>query len=130
MIFDTTYTDKEVTKSINSRVGLPFSLWERLKLGGIGSHRIQVASISDNLKEYINPGLSVNNINIELRRSGIIIHFKRRTQTYGWVIPFTSLHQENFYQTISDGTYTINLRNPILHNASFFQKLEGLRQVV
>ncbi len=123
MIFDTTYTDKEVTFEINKLVGKPFSFWKRIKLGGIGSHRIIVASTSESLQPYINPGHSTNYVNFELRPNGTIIHLKHRTQTYAWAIPFKQLKFDDTYEHVSDGEHSLSLKNPMEHNEGFWRKL-------
>ena len=128
MVFDTTYTDKEVTIEINNLVGKPFSFKERFKLGGIGSHRIMVTETSDKLEQYINPGHSIKHINIELRPDGIIVHLKRHTQTYAWTIPYQKLDFESPYTTISDLTHHISFSEPLKHNKGFFKRLEQIRQ--
>jgi hypothetical protein len=130
MILETTYTDKEVTNTINEMVGQPFGLWKRIKMGGIGSHRIMISEVSDELKDYINPGFSINNINIELRPNGIIIHLKWRTQTFGWVIPFDRLEVINDCSQINDSNHCITLINPLDYNKSFFNKLFKLKKQV
>lgn len=127
MIFDTTYTDKEVTLAINELVGKPFSLLKRLQLGGIGSHRIVIDQVNDELTEYINPGHSLNHVNIELRPNGILVHLKRRTQTYSWAIPFSMLQWSENKAYLSDGTHTIKLKNPFAYNESFFKRFSSLR---
>ncbi|MEM6831781.1 MAG: hypothetical protein AAGA66_14235 [Bacteroidota bacterium] len=130
MIFDTTYTDKEVTKSINDLVGKSFGFWDRIKLNGIGSPRMIVLKVTPKLSEYINPGESTNYTNIELRPEGIIVHLKKRTQTYGWVIPFQYLSFNDTLSEISDEAHTIQLNNPSHDSLSFLNKIIKQKQLL
>lgn len=126
MIFETTYPDKEVAKSINQTVGQSFGFIQRIRLEGIGSHRIEVDQVSTELAQYINPGHSVNNINIELRPSGILVYLKKRTETYCWVIPYYELQTTDDLSEISDGAHFIHLKNAMQYNASFIKTLKEL----
>lgn len=127
MVFDTTYTDKEITIEINKLAGRPYSLIQRLKLGGIGSHRIIIDQASDDLEKYINPGHSINHVNFELRPLALLAHLKRRTQTFCWVIPYINLEMTEDYQMISDSVRRIALKEPLRYNQDFFKKVERLK---
>ncbi|MEQ6166408.1 hypothetical protein AAOE16_04375 [Ekhidna sp. MALMAid0563] len=94
MIFDTSYSDKEITRKINQAVGLPFSWKERWKMGGIGSRRMTIHEISEDYKKYLNADHYVSTASIELRPKGIIIHFRHKLQAYSWIMPFSSLKIE------------------------------------
>ncbi len=91
MIFDTSYSDKETTRKINQAVGASFSLLERLKMRGIGSRRMTINAISDEYSSYLNAEHYISTANIELRPSGIIIHFRHKLQAYSWIMPYSSL---------------------------------------
>ncbi|MEQ8629113.1 hypothetical protein [Ekhidna sp.] len=94
MIFDTSYSDKEITRKINQAVGLPFSWKERWKMGGIGSRRMTIHEISEDYKKYLNADHYVSTASIELRPKGIIIHFRHKLQAYSWIMPFSTLKIE------------------------------------
>ena len=87
-IFNTTYPDPKVTKAINSLVGTPYSLCERLKMNGVGSRRMIVENKSDNFNPYLLADHYLTYANIELRRNGIIIHIHKKLENYAWVLPF------------------------------------------
>jgi len=91
MIINTSYTDKKITKQINEAVGRPFSLIDRIRLGGIGSRRMAISDISNNYKKYLNADHYISNANIELRPKGILIHFRHKLQAYTWLMPFSRL---------------------------------------
>ncbi|MEQ9466560.1 MAG: hypothetical protein RLN88_04060 [Ekhidna sp.] len=91
MIFDTSYSDKEITRQIDKMVGKSFSWKQRWKMGGIGSRRMTIHGISDEYKKYMNADHYVSTANIELRPKGIILHFRHKLQAYSWIMPYTSL---------------------------------------
>ena len=95
MLFDTSYTDKRITKQINEAVGKPFSWRDRWKIGGIGSRRMVITAISEEYKKYLKAEHYETMANIELRPKGIIIHFRHKLQAYSWVMPFESLQMDS-----------------------------------
>lgn len=94
MLFDTSYSDKKITKAINGAVGESFSWKERWRLGGIGSKRMVIQEISDEYQKYLNAEHYISNGNIELRPKGIIIHFRHKLQAYSWIMPHNDLKIE------------------------------------
>jgi len=91
MIKDTTVLEKEEIDEINTLVGKPFSLLERLRWGRVGSHRMIIESHSDHFNFIVRKNHDINYCNIELRPRGIIIHFNKRNMRYSWIIPFYKL---------------------------------------
>ena len=91
MIYDTSYYDRPLRKEINELVGQPFSLLDRLKLKGIGSPRFILRSSSDDIRDLLPTDESIVNTSIELRPKGIIVHFKKFTEHFSWVIPYYKL---------------------------------------
>ncbi len=91
MIFDITYTQKEVDDAIDDLVGAPFNFIERLKLGGIGSERVMIKETSEDLGHYLQYVDAPNFCNFELRPTGVIIHINYRTQDIAWVVPYRKL---------------------------------------
>ncbi|MFY0601005.1 MAG: hypothetical protein JXR03_15120 [Cyclobacteriaceae bacterium] len=94
MIFDTTYTKREITQEINKLVGKPFSIIDRIKMGGIGSKRMAITAISKEYEEYLNADHYITYGNIELRPSGILIHFRYKLESYTWPMSFEGLQIE------------------------------------
>lgn len=107
MLFDTSYSDKKITKQINKAVGKPFSWRDRWKIGGIGSRRMVITDISEEYKKYLKAEHYETMANIELRPRGIIIHFRYKLQAYSWVMPFESLQMddESGLELKSDGKF-------------------------
>ena len=54
MVINTTHHNSEQKQIINDLIGSPFSLVQKLKLGGIGSKRMIVDDVSPNMKSMMN----------------------------------------------------------------------------
>lgn len=91
MIKNISYNSRELREEINETVGKSFSLIKRLKLKGIGSQRYVMFDASRALHKLINKDNKTNFCNIELRQKGIILHFRSRLETYGWLVPYRLL---------------------------------------
>ena len=91
MLLNISYNDKEQKKDIDKLVGKPFSIKERLKLGGIGSEKLIISSASININNLLLLDNNINKCNIELRPKGVIIYFKSLLETYGLIIPYFKL---------------------------------------
>lgn len=130
MIFDTTYSDKEITRSINSIVGKPFSLIQSLKMKGIGSKRMIIEDVSPNLKMYLNTVSDVNYANIELRPIGILIRINKGLSNFTWTIPYYHLviYKTNGSSIHAQGKF-IHFRNnkTFKENKAFFKKMMDLK---
>tara|TARA_B100001057_G_scaffold468947_1_gene528699 strand:- start:12653 stop:13081 length:429 start_codon:yes stop_codon:yes gene_type:complete len=96
LIIDTTHHNKEHKKILENFVGKPYSLWDSLKRGGVGSKRMIVKQLSPNLNYIINIISDLNYANIELRKKGILIRINKGLKNFTWAIPF---YQLVFYKT-------------------------------
>ena len=96
MIIDTTHHNKDHKKTLENFVGKPYSLWDSLKRGGVGSKRMIVKQLSPNLSYIINIISDLNYANIELRKKGILIRINKGLKNFTWAIPF---YQLVFYKT-------------------------------
>jgi hypothetical protein len=128
MIFDTSYYDPEIKKIIDETLGKSYSLLDRIKMKGIGSSRMEILDCSTDIKELLPTGFKGNFASIELRPKGVIIHFKKFTEHFSWIIPFYSLSiiQSNSINIHSKGSY-IKLQLRSKNSIPFIQKL--IRQV-
>lgn len=126
MIFDTTYSNTDATKSINRIVGKPFSFFQSLKLRGIGSKRMIIENVSPNLSQYLNTVSGVNYSNIELRPIGILIRINKGLQTFAWAIPYYHLviYKTNGSSIHAQGRFIhFKTNKTFKENKSFFDKL-------
>ena len=109
MLFDTSYTDKRITKQIDLAVGFAFSFRERIQMGGIGSRRMVICEICTEYREYLNADHYQSTANIELRPKGLIIHFRHKLQAYSWIMPYSQLTIafDNKLRLESDGKFIV-----------------------
>ncbi len=126
MLINISYSDKRIEKKINSMVGSPFSLTDRIKKKGVGSPRFKINKSSEKINNLLVLDQNINYCNIELRPKGIIIRFRSLLETYGLIIPFYKLniHKEksNQYSVFYESSFIkLDVSNDIEH--SFFKKL-------
>ncbi|NBC84248.1 MAG: hypothetical protein GVY19_12845 [Bacteroidetes bacterium] len=108
MIKKITRNDKKTKEEINAFVGKAFSLWDRIKMGGLGSTRYLIKESSDSIQQILNTSDTKHYCNIELRPGGIILNFRSLQEIYAWVVPFYKLHvykQEIFYSFYANTDY-------------------------
>ena len=129
-IYNISYKNKETDKLINDELGVAYSLFNKLKLGGIGSRRMIIEHLSERINHL---KLSVSGIqygNIEIRPNGIILHINQGIYTYAWTIRFYHLNIYNGdYLTIhGEGSFIqFNKEKSWKENKSFLQKLVSLK---
>lgn len=126
MILNSTYTQKEHKHIIADLIGKPYSFFEALKMGGVGSKRMIIEQVSPNMEQYLNVVSDINYANIEMRPNGILIYINKGLKNYTWVIPYyqlvlyktndTSIHAQGKFIRFSN-TKTFK------ENATFFKKL-------
>ena len=91
MLYNLTYNDPKITKQLNEAIGTPFSLFEKIKKGGIGSPKLFITRCSATIFELLQVNNSLKFCNIELRPKGILIGFQSRLDVYGLAIPYYKL---------------------------------------
>ena len=91
MLANVSYNNKTQRESIDTLVGKPFTLMNRLKLGGVGSPKLHVVSSSKEIDSLFVLDHNDNTCNIELRPNGIILRFRSLLETYGLIIPYHKL---------------------------------------
>ena len=91
MLANVSYNNKAQRESIDTLVGKPFTLMNRLKLGGVGSPKLHVVSSSKEIDSLFVLDHNDNTCNIELRPNGIILRFRSLLETYGLIIPYYKL---------------------------------------
>ena len=95
VIFNTTHTSKETKDLINDLVGKKYSLFNAIKLGGIGSKRMIVDRVSAGFFNILNTVSDINYGSIELRPKGILVHITKGHKNFSWAIPYYQLHIYN-----------------------------------
>ncbi|NJX15495.1 hypothetical protein [Tamlana crocina] len=126
MILDSTYHNKEHKPLLEDMVGRPFSLFESIKMNGVGSKRMIISEVSPNLAPYMNVVSDVNYANIELRKKGILIYINKGLKTYTWAIPYYQLvvYRTNGISIHAQGSF-IHFKNnkTFRENKRFFEKM-------
>ena len=103
VIWNVSYNDKSVRDRIETAVGKPFTLKERLAMKGIGSPRLVITECSTQIHNLLVLDNNRNYCNIELRPGGILVGFRSLLESYVLVIPY---HKLVVYKGESD-SYTI-----------------------
>ena len=81
----------KVFDEINNYVGKPYTIFQRLRIGGIGSSKLIINKADSKISNLLNLDNNINKCNIEIRPKGIIIRFRSLLETYGLIIPFFKL---------------------------------------
>ena len=126
MILNTTHSNPEHKQIIADIVGSPFSLVQKLKLGGIGSKRMIVDEVSPNMQSVMNTVSDVNYANIEIRPNGILVMINKGLKNFTWIIPYYQLvlYKTNGSSIHAQGRF-VHFRNSktFRENKKFFDKL-------
>ena len=126
MILDSTVLSKKQKQEMDQLVGSSFSIWDSLRLKGIGSSKLNIESYSEKFKPFLEQNNSLNYCNIELRPKGIIVHINKRASRLSWVIPYycLSLFSSEHLGIHSTGHF-LKIKHDDLYNksVSFIQKV-------
>lgn len=126
MIFNTTHTDKETSKEIDTLLGKPFTFLQSIKLRGTGSKRMIIDEVSVGFKNIMNTVSDLNYGNIELREKGILVHINKGLKNFSWAIPFYQLHiyKTSGFSIHGQGNFVRFKSNKLLkENKKFIEKL-------
>jgi len=126
MLFNTTHTNKQDKELINDLLGKPFSLFQSIKMGGIGSKRMIIEEVSPNIQILLNKVSDINYGNIELRPSGIVVMITKGLKNYSWAIPYRQLviYKTNGISIHAQGKFVRFKSNKTLkENKNFFKKM-------
>lgn len=130
MVFDISYRNDEYTAKINSLLGNPFSFLKALKLSGVGSKRMMIDEVSENLLDYVNKFQDVTYGSLELRPKGVLIHISSHLKHYAWVLPYYQLviYKTNGISFHGQGKFIRFKNNKTLkENKKFIDKLLQLK---
>jgi len=130
MLFNTTHNNSEAKELINDFLGHPYSFFQSLKMGGIGSKRMIIDEVSDNFNNLLNKVSDLNYGNIELRPDGILVLINKGLENFTWVIPYRKLVIYKTYglSIHADGKF-IRFRDNKTYkeNKGFFKKMIRLK---
>ena len=126
MLLNVSYTDKKITQKIDAAVGKPFTLKQRLKMGGIGSPKLEITEASVEIRNLLILDNNRDCCNIEMRPKGIIVGFRSLLESYALVIPYykLSIYKGDFavYSIFKDH-YFIKVRSDTKAIQKFFKKI-------
>lgn len=105
MLKNISYNNLNVIDEINILVGKPYSFLEKIKRGGVGSNKLLITKADKVIENLLILDQNINNCNIEIRSSGIIIYFRSLLETYGLIIPYYKL----VVFKVSENEYTFNV---------------------
>ena len=91
MLLNISYNEPKVKEKIETLVGKPFTLKERLAMNGVGSSKLLISSASVDIHKLLILDNNLNTCNIELRPNGIILRFRSLLETYAFIIPYYKL---------------------------------------
>lgn len=91
MILNVSYNNSKIKRQIDEAVGEPYSLKERIRLGGIGSSKLIITDASGEIARLLNLDSNRNQCNIEIRPDGILVGFRSLLESYALIIPFYKL---------------------------------------
>jgi hypothetical protein len=130
LIFDTTHKNRDAEATINDLIGSAYSIFEAIKMKGIGSKRMIIINVSEGFRNIMNTVSDINYGNIELRKKGILVHINKGLKNYSWAIPFYQLHtyKTNGYSIYAQGNFVRFANNKLLNeNKKFIDRLTDLK---
>ncbi|WP_343485563.1 hypothetical protein [Allomuricauda sp. d1] len=130
MLLNVSYNDKKVKEKIETEVGKPFTLKERIKMGGIGSPRMVITEASVEIRNLLILDNNRDYCNIEMRPKGIIVGFRSLLESYALIIPYYKLTiykgDMAIYSVYRD-QYFIKVLSDTKAVQKFFKKLLGYK---
>lgn len=130
MIFNTTYNNQDYDEESALLVGKKYSIFERIKLGGIGSGRLVIEKTSSKLNIGKLKLSEIDYGNIELRPKGVIIHYTRKLERFSWIIPYYRLviYNAQFFSIHANGNFIQFLKNKYYNdNKKFINRMEEIK---
>tara|TARA_B100001059_G_C17508337_1_gene414520 strand:- start:128 stop:529 length:402 start_codon:yes stop_codon:yes gene_type:complete len=124
------YNNSKIKSEINDVLGNPFTIFERIKLRGVGSPKYIISQTDSIITNLLNLDNNTNQCNIELRPKGIIVSFRSLLETYALIIPFYKLKlfkgQSNVYSIYID-KYFIKILAKNKNEHDFIKKINKFK---
>lgn len=123
-LYSTSYKDKKQAREINELVGESYSFLDRIRMGGIGSKRLEIESATEHFNEVLNASHYQTLVSLEIRPKGVLVYFRRRLDNFTAVYPFEELEISNA-KTIcfKSGDSSICFKDGYVIDSSFFDKM-------
>lgn len=130
MLKNVSYNNSKIKSEINDVLGNPFTIFERIKLRGVGSPKYIISQTDSIITNLLNLDNNTNQCNIELRPKGIIVSFRSLLETYALIIPFYKLKlfkgQSNVYSIYID-EYFIKILAKNKNEHDFIKKINKFK---
>ena len=130
MLKNVSYNNSKIKSEINDVLGNPFTIFERIKLRGVGSPKYIISQTDSIITNLLNLDNNINQCNIELRPKGIIVSFRSLLETYALIIPFYKLKlfkgQSNVYSIYID-KYFIKILAKNKNEHDFIKKINKFK---
>jgi len=124
------YNNSKIKSEINDVLGNPFTIFERIKLRGVGSPKYIISQTDSIITNLLHLDNNTNQCNIELRPKGIIVSFRSLLETYALIIPFYKLKlfkgQSNVYSIYID-EYFIKILAKKKNEHEFIKKINKFK---
>jgi len=95
MIVNITYPSKQITKEIDDVVGVSYTFFERIRMGGIGTAKLQIVEATEEIHKLLSNSLETKYCHLECRRKGLIVGFRSVMKIFVWLIPYHQLSKLN-----------------------------------
>ena len=130
MLKNVSYNNSKIKSEINDVLGNPFTIFERIKLRGVGSPKYIISQTDSIITNLLNLDNNTNQCNIDLRPKGIIVSFRSLLETYALIIPFYKLKlfkgQSNVYSIYFD-KYFIKILAKNKNEHDFIKKINKFK---
>lgn len=130
MLLNVSYTDRKIKEKIDKAVGKPFTLKERIKMGGVGSPKLHITDASIEIRNLLLLDNNADTCNIEMRPKGIILGFRSLLESYALIIPYHKLSifkGEMAVHSIYRDKYYVKVLSDTKAVQKFFKKLLGYK---
>lgn len=130
MLLNVSYNNKTITKKVDDAIGKPFTIKERLAMGGIGSPKLIITETSLEIRNLLLLDNNRDTCNIEMRPKGVIVRFRSLLETFALVIPYYKLTlykgDASVYSIYRDN-YFIKVESDTKAVQKFFKKILGYK---
>lgn len=127
MVFNVTRTDSNIDRMVNELVGKQFGLLHKIRNGSIGSEPFIIQFCSPDFEIDLEAQAYERKCNLELRPNGIILHFRKKSSSFIWALPFHHLtvYQSGKQTSIYGNTTFVKLvpRMKMKKHSPFIKKL-------
>jgi len=129
MLRNLSYNNPKIQKEVENSVGKSYGIIERIRLGGVGSPKLEITEASSEIAELLELDNNLKFCSIEILRKGVILRFRSVLETYGLIVPF---HEMVIFKgdatrySLHHGSHKISVKTSLKVQV-FFKKLMELK---